>query len=106
MGVLTEVVEGWSGTLPVICKADAVAVDLSGLTVSAVVKDRRSVAVATSSNFSVTGTTAGQVTWSPSSSDLTRARSPYSIRVKVVDVAGDIVYFPNGAADTVVVHAE
>ena len=106
MAVLTEVVAGWSGALPFTLKADDAAVNLSGLTVAGVVADRFGTAVSTTGKVVVTGSTAGEVTWTPSTGDLVARKSPYSVRFKVVDLAGQVVYFPNGEPDKVVVYSE
>jgi hypothetical protein len=106
MAVLTEIVAGWSGALPFTLKADAVAVDLTGLTVTGVVHDRYGADVLTSGKVSVTGTTSGAVSWTPASSDLSAQKSPYSVRFKVVDGTSAAVYFANGEPDTLSVFAE
>lgn len=106
MGALTEVVQGWSDGLPFALKADGVAIDLSGMTVTAIVHDRYGSDVSTTGKVSVTGTTSGEVTWTPAAADLLAKRSPYLIRFKVVDSATEVAYFPNAEADTIVVHKE
>jgi hypothetical protein len=106
MAVLTEVVEGWSAALPFVLKADGTAVDLSGLTVTGEIHDRFRVAVLTSDTVSVTSSTGGYVAWTPNSSDLSAARSPYSVRFKVADPTSAVVYFANGQSDTLVVYPE
>ena len=106
MAVLTEVVEGWSDDLPFTLKADGVAIDLTSLTVTGVLHDRRGTAVSTTDKVAVSGTTSGEVTYTPASSDLKASGSPYYLRFKVVDASTQIVYFANGAADTLVVHEE
>ena len=106
MAVLTEVVSGWNDALPFTLKADDVAVDLTGLTVTCVVHDRYGTAVSTTDKVAVTGTTSGTVTWTPSTSDLVAARQPYTVRFKVVDATTAGVYFSNGEADIVSVFEE
>jgi hypothetical protein len=106
MAVLTEVVQGWSGPLPFTLYADGVAVDLTGLTVTGIVHTRRGTDVSTTGKVSVTGTTSGEVTWTPASSDLLAANSPYAVRFKVADLTSATVYFANGEADKLVVYGE
>jgi hypothetical protein len=106
MAVLTEVVAGWSGALPFDLKADGVVVDLTGLTVKGIVHDRYGVDVDTTGKVTVTGTTSGRVTWTPSTGDLKAAKQPYSVRFKVVDATTAAVYFANGEPDTLSVFAE
>jgi hypothetical protein len=104
MSVLTEIVEGWSDGLPFTLKADAVAVDLTGLTVTGIVKDRRGTTVSTTGKVSVTGTTSGIVTYTPATSDLTAAGQPYTVRFKVVDGTSAVCFFANGEPDLLVVY--
>ena len=106
MSVLTEVVEGWSDGLPFTLYADGVAVDLTGLTVKGVVHDRYGTDVDTTGKVSVTGTTSGQVTWTPATGDLLARKSPYRVRFKVTDMSSEAVYFANGAGDLLVVYSE
>ena len=106
MAVLTEVEQGWSGSLPFTLYADNVAVDLSGLTVTGIVHTRRGTVVSTTGKVTVTGSTSGVVTWTPAATDLTAANSPYTVRFKVVDLTSATVYFANGEADKLVVYGE
>lgn len=102
---LTEVVEGWTGALPFTLKADDVAVDLTGLTVSIVLKDYQSTVVKDStSGVTVTGSTAGTVEYAPSSSDFVASRTPYKLRFRVKDSQNKVVYFPNIDEDLIVVN--
>lgn len=105
MAKLLEIVEGWTGELgPFTLKADGVAVDLTGLTVELVLKDRNGTAVTTTGDTRVHGTpTTGQVYYRPDEDDMTNALSPYTVHWKVTDGSGYSVFFPNGAADTLVV---
>lgn len=105
---LTEVVEGWSGALPFTLNADGVPVDLTGMTVTIVLKDADGTVVKdTSSGVTVTGATGGQVSYSPatSSGDLfLAAKTPYKIRFRVVDALTKKVYFPNEDEDVIKVN--
>lgn len=102
---LTEVVEGWTGALPFTLKADGVAVDLTGMTVSIVLKDYQATVVNDStSGVTVTSSTAGIVSYAPSSSDFVAARTPYKIRFRVRDALSKVVYFPNVDEDVIVVN--
>ena len=47
--------------------------------------------------------TTGQVYYRPDAADMTNSLSPYTLHWKVTDGSGYVVFFPNGAADTIVV---
>lgn len=67
-------------------------------------KDRSGTAVTTTGDTRVHGTpTTGQVYYQPDAADMTSAASPYSVHWKVTDGSGYVVFFPNSAADTIVV---
>lgn len=108
MAVLTEVVEGWTGVLPFTLNADGSPVDLTGLTVSIVLKDRHYNSIKdTTEGVSVTASTGGTVSYAPatSSGDLfLAAKSPYYVRFRVVDALGGKVYFPNADEDIIKVN--
>ncbi len=102
---LTEVVEGWTGALPFTLKADNVAVDLTGMTVSIVLKDFQSTVVKDSTaGVTVTGSTAGLVEYAPSSSEFVAAKTPYKVRFRVRDSQSKVVYFPNVDEDLIKVN--
>ena len=96
-----SVVEGWTGALEFILKADDVAVDLTGIT-SVVVEAKK----LDGSTITLTGTTAvsdaanGKVQFSPAAADLKEVNSPYLVRFKVTDGSSKITYFPSGEAFT------
>lgn len=104
--VLTEVVEGWTGPLPFTLKADDVAVDLTGLTVHLYVRDAGGNVLEnfTSSGLRIQNSTTGQVDWSPSSSQLTAAGSPFRLRFRIKDSTGGAIFFPNDEEDLILVH--
>ncbi len=102
---LTEVVEGWTGALPFTLLADGVAVDLTGMTVSIVLRDGRgNTLVDSTSGLSVTSATGGQVSYAPSSSDFVARYTPYRIRFRVRDALAKVVYFPNVDEDIIKVN--
>jgi hypothetical protein len=101
---LTEIVEGWTGALPFTLNADGDPVDLTGLTVYVVLRDNRYNLVKDStSGITLTSSTAGQVTYGPSSSDFVASKSPYRIRFRVKDALQKVVYFPNAEEDLITV---
>lgn len=96
MAYLLELVEGWTGALPVTLKSDGVAQDLTGSTVVGVLRDYQDVIVDTTGDVTITATTAGGVTYTPDSVDFSASKSPYKLRFRVTSGAGEVVYFPNG----------
>lgn len=104
---LTEIVEGWTDALPFVLKADAVAVDLTGLTVACYIKDNQGTFVRSgTTGVSVTDSTAGAVSYTPqSTSEFLAARTPYRIRFQVTSVTTEIAYFPNIDEDLIKVNA-
>ena len=102
---LTDVVEGWTGALPFQLLADGSPVDLTGLTVSLWMKDCDGTQIHSSTaNVTVTDSTDGDVSFSPSSSQFVAAKSPYKLRFKVVDALSKVVYFPNREEDVIEVN--
>lgn len=103
-----SIVEGWTGALPFTLKAAGEPFDLTGYTVQIVLKSRDGTVVKqSSSGITVTGSTSGQVEYSPASSsgDLFLAvNTPYRVRFKVLDFAGKFVYFPNDEEDLIEVN--
>jgi hypothetical protein len=94
-----EVVEGWTGPLDFTLKANGVAVDLTGMTVIFILKDKDGAAIDTSGNASVVTPAAGLVSYSPDAGDLVAAKTPHSARWRVTDGGGKVVFFPHGAPD-------
>lgn len=104
MTPLTEVVEGWTGALPFTLKADDVAIDLTGMTLSIVLKDAKGTVIKDSDvGVTVIESTAGTLEYEPSSSEFVAARSPYKVRFRVVDTGSKVVYHPNGDEDLITV---
>lgn len=103
---LTEVVEGWTGALPFTLKADGDPVNLTGLTVSIVLRDARGATIldtSSSGSVSVTGATDGEVEYLPSSSHFVARWTPYRLRFRVTDTSR-VVYFPNEDEDVIKVN--
>ena len=78
---------------------DGVAADLTGKTVALILTGRDGVVVDTVGDVSVTGVLTGEVRYSPDSTDVPAANTPYTARWAVTDGAGKVVFFPSGAAD-------
>ena len=101
-----SIVEGWTGALPFTCEADGTAVNLTGLTVTAVLHDKARAHVTTTSKLTVTDAAAGKVEYAPAAADFVAAKSPYWLRIKVVDGASKVVYFPSEESFKIVVRQE
>jgi baseplate upper protein BppU len=104
---LMSIVEGWTGALPFTLKTDGDPFDLTGMAVEIVLKNRSgSIVKQSSSGITVTGSTAGQLTYSPatSSGDLFLAsNTPYRVRFKVTAL-GKSVFFPNDEEELIEVN--
>lgn len=98
MSVLTTVVEGWTGALPFELQTDGSAFDYTGLTVQIVLRDcHNRIVLDSTAGITTTGSTGGEVIFSPSSSGVFYVdQSPYKMRYRVTDALGDVVFFPNG----------
>lgn len=108
---LMEVVEGWNSALDFTLQYLAYGstgyqpVNLTGMTVSVVLKDGRGRVVKDSTaGVSVTGSTSGQVSYTPSTGDFLAARTPYRIRFRVTDALSAVVYHPNTDEDLIKVN--
>ena len=106
MAKLTEVVEGWTTRLTFQLEDDGTAIDGTGLTVSALdIVGNDNVAVTTTSDYGWATQASGTVYYDPDSADFVASKSPYRIRYQLTDGSGKVVWYPNGAADTIIVHA-
>lgn len=112
MSDLLSIVSGWTGILgPFTLKIDGAALDLTGLTVTVVLRGP-SGTITPGGTVTLLNqvTNKGQVTYSPISTDFVFSaggnvsRQTFQIHWKVVDGSGKIVYFPNGQADEIGVY--
>lgn len=113
MSQLLSVASGWTGRLgPFTLLADGVAVSLTGMTVTLVIRDPDGALVTPGGTVTVNPdqvANPGKVVYDPAATDFVwvsggPARQPFQIRWKVVDGAGKVVYFPNGDADEISVY--
>lgn len=114
MSILLSIVEGWTGLLgPFTLRVDGDALDLTGLTVELRLHNAAGAVVVPGGTVTILDqvTNKGQVTYSPVAEDFTLVggtlnpvRQSYATHWRVSDVSGEVVYFPNGAADEIVVH--
>lgn len=103
----TDIVEGWTGRLEYQLKKDRTTQDLTGLTVTASVRDRHDVYVSTTcaGAVDVITTTCGHVGYNPNSTTFTHDDSPYELRFRVADLAGAVVFFPSGDGERITVRS-
>lgn len=73
-------------------------VDLSGLTVGLLLKDRTGATVTTTGDVTVITPASGLVKFSPDSTDLLASLSPYTARFQVTYGDASVRYFPQGPA--------
>lgn len=82
-------------------------VDVTGMTVSVVIKDAAGATVKdTTAGVTVTSSTGGLVRYEPSSSSgdmFVAAQQPYTIRFRLTDSQGKKDYFPRDEADLILV---
>lgn len=97
--------EGWSGDLDFTLKANGVVQDLTGATVELILKTNEGRTIETTGNIAVITPAAGLVRYSPDGGDFQYKMGPYTARFKVTFLGGRVVYFPNGAPDSVPVYA-
>ena len=115
MRPLFSIVEGSTKPLPITLKTqrttdpEPVPFDLTGLlNIQIVIKNSAGVFVKdTSSGISVTGTTAGEIEYRPSSSSgdlFVSSQGPYKVRVRITDALLDKEYWPNDEEDLIEVN--
>jgi hypothetical protein len=94
-----ELVEGWTGPLDFVLKADGVVVDLTGMTVDLLLTGKDGSAIDTTADVTVPTPASGLVRYSPDAADVLLSKTPLKARWKVTDGAGKVVFFPNGMPD-------
>jgi len=96
---MVEIVEGWTSPMPFTLKGNGTPIDLSGMTVTLSLKDRRGASVDTAGKVTVTSAIDGEVTFSPAVGDLRAGSSPYAARFQVTDSNSKVLFVPNAEAD-------
>ena len=99
-----EIVEGWTGDLDFQLNADGSPQNLTGMTVELILKKSDGEPIDTAGDVSVFDAVEGKVRYSPDPAELQSGASPLTVRWKVTDGVGKIVYWPSGAAATIHVH--
>ena len=90
---------GTTASLDFRLTADGSAVNLTGATVTLVLKNKSGTAVTTTGNITVISATGGTVRFAPDATDLVATDSPLHARFKVTDSSSKIAYYPSGKAD-------
>lgn len=108
MAELFEIVEGWTEELePFTLKKAGSPIDLTNLMVTLLLTPHKA-----NTPKTLTGTTRvdadqsalgnrGKVYYKPSATDLLASESPYSIRWKIQDQGGNVVFVPSEGQDTI-----
>lgn len=101
MSLVVEIVEGWTGPLDWQLQTCSTSFSIAGTDhVAAYIYDRNEVVVTTSTGVITEVTAAcGHVRFAPCTScQFKAANSPYTMRFRVQDSAGTVVFFPNADA--------
>lgn len=103
--ILATITEGWTEELPAFTLlANGVPQDLTGMTVALVLRDGNGALVTIAGTTRVDASpSTGKVYYAPASTDLSAARSAYSVHWRVTDGAGKVAFFPNGTPDSLAV---
>jgi uncharacterized phiE125 gp8 family phage protein len=90
-----KLVEGWTGPIQETLTKNAVAQDLTGMTVALLLHRADGSLVSTTGNVTVPTPAAGLVQYSPDPTDLLASETPHVARWKVTDGAGKVSFFPS-----------
>lgn len=102
--IIDEYTEGWTTPIEYILyhknpgtgtQATFVA---TGMTPAVVLKDKNGTEVTTTGDVSWADATVSKIRYTPDSTDLSASLSPYKLHWKVTDLAGNIAFYPQGAA--------
>jgi len=109
MSLLLEITEGWTAELgPFVLAVDGVVQPLGGMTVELFARpEEGSAYIETSGDVRIDADpSTGKVYFKPDATDFRGAQGgkSYALHWKVTDGLGDVVFFPNGAPDTILVH--
>ena len=95
---MLEIVEGWTGPVDMQLKKNGAPVDLTGCTVSLILRGSDGVAIDTAADVSVLEVATGKVRYLPDAEDLVAAKTPHWARFKVTDASSKNVFFPSDRA--------
>ena len=100
MSDVYDYTEGQTSLIQRTLKANGVAIDGSGLTISLVLVDRDGGLVPVAGDVSWITAASGTAQFQPAASDLKADRSPYKAKWKVTDGSGRDAFHPQGQAET------
>lgn len=92
-----NLVHDWTAPLDFTLEEEGAAVNLTGCTVTAVLRDKSGVALALTGSVSVVTPASGLIRWSPAAGDIDAASGPCALRFKVT-FGGLDKFYPNGHA--------
>jgi hypothetical protein len=107
-----DITEGWTQELPAFTlRMNGAPIELTGMTVALIVKPKKSnIAIDTSGDTRIdpdqSGAGKGKVYYKPDATDVKATRSPYLMRWKITDSAGNVVFAPHAKADVLNVHKQ
>ena len=94
-----KLVEGHTGVIDEILKANGAAVNLTGMTVELVLQTADGAFVDTATDVTVETPAEGVVRYTPDAADLLATDTPHVARWKVTDGNGHVVFFPSEAGE-------
>jgi hypothetical protein len=99
VSVIAEVIEGETARLVLPLTEDGTALDGTGFTVSDLyVTGNDGTQVTTTGDFGWVTQSAGTVYYDPDADDFVASKSPYRVRVKLIDGSSKVRMYPNKAA--------
>jgi hypothetical protein len=96
-----DLTEGWTGDLTFMLQTNGKPTDLTGTTVTLILKDQNGLLVDTIGNCKIVNPpgTDGLVNYRPDAGDLVARKSPYLARWQVTSASGQVTFNPNGTED-------
>lgn len=97
---MERLVEGWTDQVRQVLKSDGVPVDLSGCSLSLVLRTNSGRLIPYQGVVVIEDAANGIVLFQPAPTDLVAANSPLSATWMVTDSGSNVSFFPAGSADT------
>lgn len=106
MSVIAKITEGETARLTLPLLEDGTALNGTGFTVSdLLITGNDGTVVDTTGDFGWVTASAGTVYYDPDAVDFVTSKSPYRVRVKLLDGSSKVRYYPNGAPAEIVVRS-
>jgi hypothetical protein len=99
-----EYTEGWTARIEHTLQHDGVSFNASGMTPSLSLRDKDGNVVTFTGSVAWADSSVSRIRFTPSSTDLVQAKSPYKLHWKVTDGAGKIAFYPQGAPILITVY--